>query len=200
MFLVDKNSLNDSFISIFKENIVYSAVNIINKEKFGIYNLSYGALFYDDSESNKCDFVKNVLNFTNFVYDIDITSGRREEPENWEGAFNSTSNLSWGNDSSKFIVHISNGIAKDYDKNTSIGNETDEIITYFAKTNFSILGFYYNMSIQNHSFERAQRIFKENNNSNYIFKYFDIQEKNKSYFPNLVIESIQELLNNSKNT
>ena len=199
MFLIDKNSLNNSSISKVKENIVYSAVNIINKEIFDSYNLSYGALFYNGSESTQCDFVKNVLNFTNFIYDINITSGRREELENWEGAFNLTSDLSWGNDSSKFIVHISSGIAKDYNKNTSIGNETDKIINYFAKNNYSIAGFYYNKSIQNHSFERAQRIFKENKNSNYIFKYFDIQEKNKSYFPNLVIESIQELLNNSKN-
>ena len=200
MFLVDKNSLDNSYNTKVKENIVYSAVNIFNKEEeFDNYNLSYGALFYNDSESNMCDFVKNVLNFTNFVYDINITSVLREVPENWEDAFNLIDNLSWRNESSKFIVHISNGIAKDYDNNTLKGNETDKIITYLAKNNFSIAGFYYNMSTQKHSFERAQQTFNKNNNYNYIFKYFDIQEKNKSYFPNLVIESIQELLNNSKN-
>ena len=168
-----------------------------------IYNLSLGAVFYRDPIDSKYDrheifdFDINPLNFRVFVENITATGGA-DLPEDWAGAFNLAKNLTWRNDSYKFIIHFADANAHgtywdDNDYYPAEGIKNDEIITYFAKNNFNIAGFRVELSATK-SFQRAQQIFRENNNFNYFIKDFDEYSVEKNYFLDLVYESFQNSL------
>ena len=202
LFLVDATGSMGGSIQKVKEDIVYISVNLINKTGMEYYDLSLGAIFYRDPVDSSSDiheifdFNKNALDFKTFVEKI-YAIGGGDGPEDWAGAFNLAKKLSWGNDSIKFIIHIADAPAhgsdwvKGYpgsDYHTSEGSKTDEIITDFARKNFSIAGFkvyYYQM----HSFKRAQTIYKNNGNYKYVIQNFDEEETDKNYFLNLVYDS-----------
>ena len=128
-------------------------------------------------------------------------TGGADGPEDWAGAFNLAKNLSWQNDSLKFIIHIVDapGHGTDYvggyDKYPGEGNKTDEILTYFAKNNFSIAGFETNSNSGGPSFKRAQNIFRDNRNLNYLFKYYSTYEIEEDYLLNSVYDSFQYIQN-----
>ena len=178
LFLVDATGSMGGSIEKVKEEIIYISVNLMNKTGMEYYDLSLAAIFYRDPIDSYSDihqifdFDKNALNFRNFVEKIRAKGGA-DGPEDWAGAFNLAKNLSWGNDSIKFIIHIADAPAHGvdwvggYDKYPAEGNKTDEIITYFARNNFSIAGFQVS-SYGHNSFKRAQLIY--NNNENY--KYY----------------------------
>jgi surface protein len=152
LFLVDATGSMMGAIEEAKREIVYIAVNLMKKKGMENYVLSLAAIFYRDPIDSYYDiheifdFDKNALNFKNFTMNIRATGGA-DGPEDWAGAFNLAKNLSWQNDSLKFIIHIFDapGHGTDYvggyDKYPGEGNKTDEILTYFAKNNFSIAGF-----------------------------------------------------------
>ena len=166
------------------------------------YVLSLAAIFYRDPIDSYYDiheifdFDKNALNFKNFTMNIRATGGA-DGPEDWAGAFNLAKNLSWQNDSLKFIVHIADApghgldYVGSYDKYPREGNKTDEILTYFAKNNFSIAGFETNSNSGGPSFKRAQKIFRDNGNLNYLFKYYSTYEIEEDYLLNSVYDSFQ---------
>ena len=172
------------------------------------YDLSLGVIFYRDPIDawyydihEIFDFDKNALNFRNFVGNISA-SGGGDGPEDWAGGFEMTKNLSWGNDSVKFIVHIADAPAhgEDWvggsDSYPSEGNRTDQVIEYFAQNNFSIAGFmvdYYQYPLP--SFRRAQNIYRNNGNLKYFKKYFSTYDPYEDYFLNLVYESFQYVSN-----
>jgi sugar phosphate isomerase/epimerase len=101
----------------------------------------------------------------------------------------------------KFIIHIVDapGHGTDYvggyDKYPREGNKTDEILTYFAKNNFSIAGFETNSNYAGPSFKRAQKIFRDNGNLNYLFKYYSTYEIEEDYLLNSVYDSFQYIQN-----
>lgn len=170
-----------------------------------IYDLSLAAIFYRDPIDSSYDkheifdFDKNAINFRNFVEDI-YADGGADGPEDWAGGFNIAKNLSWENDSFKFIVHIADAPAHGldwvggYDSYPEEGNKTDEIITYFAKNNFSIAGFKV-YDYPNYSYKRAQKIYRDNGNFNYFIKYFSADEIDQDYFLNLVYDTFQNIQN-----
>ena len=188
-----------------KEEIIYISVNLMKKENMKNYDLSLAAVFYRDPLDSPSDiheifdFDKNALNFRVFVGNI-TADGGADTPEDWAGAFNIAKNLSWQKESIKLIVHIADapghGIdyVGGYDNYPEEGNKTDEIITYFAKNNFNIAGFKVYGEAKN-SYERAQEIFRNNENYKYIIKYFSLYELDKDYFMNLVYESFQYMQN-----
>ena len=132
------------------------------------------------------DFDKNALNFRNFVEDIRAYGGG-DGPEDWAGAFNLAKNLSWSNDSFKFIVHIADAPSHET-------FETDEIITYFAKNDFSIAGFMVDGDYSQPFYQRAQKLFRDNGNFKYVIKYFSTYDVDQDYFLDLVYESFQSLV------
>ena len=208
LFLVDATGSMGWAIDEVKEQVIYIAVNLMKKKGMKDYDLSLGAVFYRDPIESKIDihqifnFDKNALNFKNFVNNISAYGGG-DFPEDWAGAFLLAKNLSWGNDSFNFIIHIADAPAhgNDWVGNNFVdfypseGKKTDEIITYFAKNNFSIAGFMVNELYSNTSFRRAQSIFRNNGNLNYFIKYFSIYETYNDYFLDLVYESFQNVLN-----
>ena len=218
LFLVDATGSMVSIINQVKEKVVYIAANILNKTGMETYNLSLGAIFYRDPINSPnspyhsheiFDFDINALNFRNSVSNISAKGGG-DGPEDWAGAYNLAKNLSWRNDSFKLIIHIADAPAHGYGwinpidddelkKYPEEGNKTDEIIRYFAQNNFSIVGFkvntygYVNGNYASSSFLRAQKIFRENGNFNYFFKYFDESRNKSEYFFDLVYESFQKI-------
>ena len=199
LFLVDATGSMGGSIEKVKEEIIYISVNLMNKTGMEYYDLSLAAIFYRDPIDSYSDihqifdFDKNALNFRNFVEKIRAKGGA-DGPEDWAGAFNLAKNLSWGNDSIKFIIHIADAPAHGvdwvggYDKYPAEGNKTDEIITYFARNNFSIAGFQVS-SYGHNSFKRAQLIYNNNENYKYIIKNFIEYEPDQDYFLDLVYNS-----------
>jgi len=206
LFLVDATGSMSGAIEDVKTDIVYIAVNLLKKKGMENYDLSLAAIFYRDPiDSNYdiheiFDFDKNALNFKNFTMNIRADGGE-DWPEDWAGAFNLSKYLSWQNDSLKFIVHIADAPAHGldyvggYDKYPKEGNKTDEILTYFAQNNFSIAGFETNYESAGPSFKRAQKIFRDNGNLKYLFKYYSTYEPEEDYLLNSVYDSFQYLQN-----
>ena len=205
LFLVDATGSMSKEIESVKENIIYIAVNLLKYKTMRKYDLSLGALFYRDPISSYrdiheiFDFNKNALNFKNFVSNISAYGGG-DGPEDWAGAFNLAKNLSWENNATKFIIHIADAPAHGYDWCRSYsynaeGKKTDEVITYFAKNNFSIAGFeVYDLDpTLSISFLRAQELFRNNSNKNYFITEFSAYETDKNYFLNLVYVSFQNI-------
>ena len=207
LFLVDATGSMMGAIERVKENIIYIAVNLMNKTNMDIYDLSLAAIFYRDPIDSPddyheiFDFDRNALNFRTFVENIEAIGGA-DGPEDWAGAFNLSNNLTWRNDSFKFIIHIADAPAHGldwtggYDNYPSEGNRTDEIITYFAKNNFSVAGFlvddlYYSIP----SYIRAQKLFRENGNLKYFKNLFTTYDPMRDYFLDLVYDSFQYVLN-----
>jgi hypothetical protein len=207
LFLVDATGSMMGAIESVKENIIYIAVNLMNKTNMDIYDLSLAAIFYRDPIDSPddyheiFDFDRNALNFRTFVENIEAIGGA-DGPEDWAGAFNLSNNLTWRNDSFKFIIHIADAPAHGldwtggYDNYPSEGNRTDEIITYFAKNNFSVAGFlvddlYYSIP----SYIRAQKLFRENGNLKYFKNLFTTYDPMRDYFLDLVYDSFQYVLN-----
>ena len=203
LFLVDATGSMGGEIEKVKEDIIYIAVNLLKKKGMEKYDLSLAALFYRDpidspSDINEIfDFDKNALNFKNFIKKITAMGGS-DFPEDWAGAFNLAKNLSWGEDSTKFIIHIADapghGIewAGEEDIYPEEGIKTDEIITYFAKKNFIISGFKVGADDGTSlSFERAKKIFEDNGNNNYFIQEFSVYNEDKDYLLNLVYDSFQ---------
>ena len=209
LFLVDATgSMLDSIRQV-KEKIIYISALLLNKTGMDIYDLYLGAVFYRDPVDESTDvhqffdFDKNPFNFKFFTSQI-IASGGGDGPEDWAGAFYLSKNLSWQNDSFKFIVHIADAPAHgldwanpyyDGDLHPYEGIRTDNIITYFAQNNFSIAGFKVKGEYPSYSFKRAQTLYRNNSNFNYFFRYFDECETDNDYFLNLVHESFLKILN-----
>ena len=209
-FIVDATGSMSGAIESVKEKIIYIAVHLMNKTGMNNYDLSLSAVFYRDPIDNRYydiheifDFDKNALLFRIFVGNISAKGGA-DGPEDWAGAFNLAKNLSWRNDSVKFIIHIADAPAHGLDwvngndKYPAEGAKTDEIIAYFAKNNFAIAGFKvdtYNINYPSKSFLRAQKIFRNNGNFDYLIKPFSTYEIDEDYFLNLVYESFQSILN-----
>ena len=204
LFLVDATGSMGPQIEKVKNEIIYIAVNLLKKKGMEIYDLSLGALFYRDPIDSPIDihesfdFEKNALNFKNFVSKIEAKGGN-DLPEDWAGAFNSAKNLSWGKNSTKFIVHIADAPAHGedwndlyYGKYSIEGNKTDEIITYYSRNNFSIAGLVISKSAEK-SFLRAKEIFKNNGNKNYFINYFYSYTKDEDYFLNIVYDSFKNI-------
>ena len=201
LFLVDATGSMIGSIEKVKEEIIYIAVNLMNKKGMENYDLSLASIFYRDPINSTYDvheifdFDKNALNFRTFVEKI-YAYGGEDGPEDWAGAFNLAKNLSWNNDSIKFIIHIADAPAHgeewvgDYETDyyPEEGNKTDEIINYFAMNNFSIAGFKV-YDYGKYSFQRAQKLFRNNGNYKYIIKNFYEYETDQNYFLNLVYES-----------
>ena len=201
LFLVDATGSMIGSIEKVKEEIIYIAVNLMNKKGMENYDLSLASIFYRDPINSTYDeheifnFDKNALNFRTFVEKI-YAYGGEDGPEDWAGAFNLAKNLSWNNDSIKFIIHITDAPAHgeewvgdyDIDYYPEKGNKTDEIINYFAMNSFSIAGFKV-YDYGKYSFQRAQKLFRNNGNYKYIIKNFYEYETDQNYFLNLVYES-----------
>ena len=204
LFLTDATGSMGGAIDQVKQDIIHIAVNLMKKKGMENYDLSLAAVFYRDpinvpNELNEIfDFDKNALNFKNFVNNI-FADGGGDGPEDWAGAFHLSRNLTWRNDSFKFIVHIADapGHGNAYVGYTDYYPEeeerTDEIITYFAKNNFSIAGFMVDYDYSKPSFQRAQKIFRNNGNLNYLIKYFSTYDADEDYLLNLVYESFQSM-------
>ena len=206
LFLIDATGSMQSVINKVKNETIYISVYLLEKRGMKKYDLSLGAIFYRDpidspEDINEVfDFNENTLDFKNFVNKIKADGGR-DIPEDWAGAFNLAKNLTWRKNSTKFIVHIADapGHGDGWTENDYFhaeeGKKTDEIITYFAKNNFSIAGFqvqnyFINSSI---SFYRAQELFKNNYNKNYFIQNFSVYEKDPNYFLNLTYNSFQNI-------
>ena len=208
LFLVDATGSMMGAIEKVKDEVIYISVNLMKKKGMENFDLSLGAIFYRDPEDSYYDiheifdFDKNPLNFKNFVKNISADGGG-DGPEDWAGAFELSRNLSWKNDSFRFIIHIADapGHGDDWIGGNdyyykSEGNRTDEIITYFAKNDYNIAGFIiegYSYALP--SFKRAQSLFRKNGNFHYFINYFSTYEIYQDYFLDLVYESFQNILN-----
>ena len=205
LFLVDATGSMGEEIESVKNNIIYIAVNLLKYKTMEKYNLSLAAIFYRDPIDSPndiheyFDFDINPLNFKNFVNNI-TADGGADFPEDWAGAFNLAKNLSWRQNSTKFIIHIADapGHGNDWfkdDRYPEEGQKNDEIITYFAKNNYSIAGFkvsdYDDSALI--SFLRAQEIYKNNSNKNYFITEFSAFETAEDYFLKLVYASFQDI-------
>ena len=214
LFLVDATGSMGWAIEKVKQSVVYIAVNILKKECVEIYNLSLAAVFYRDPIDSPSDiheyfdFNENALEFKVFVINISAEGGA-DIPEDWAGAFNLSRKLSWRYDSYKFIIHIADAAAHGYDwidpRNPwdlnvypEEGKKTDEIITYFARNNFSIAGFIIDdpYSFPRKSYKRAQTLFRSNGNYNYLFKKFSMSLSNETFL-NLVYDSFLYIQNSA---
>ena len=206
LFLVDATGSMSEEIESVKNNIINISINLLKYKTMQKYDLSLGAIFYRDPIDSYWDiheifdFDKNPLNFRNFVGNITAYGGR-DWPEDWAGAFNLAKNLSWGNESTKFIIHIADAPAHGDDwagydyYHREEGKKTDEVITYFAQKNFSIAGFQvydFDPSVSM-SFLRAQELFKNNSNKNYFITEFSAYVTDHNYFLNLVYVSFQNI-------
>ena len=209
LFMVDATGSMGGALEKVKDEIIYISVHLMNKTDMKDYDLSLAAVFFRDPldwETDKhetFDFDKNPLNFKVFVNNI-WADGGGDGPEDWVGAFNIAKGLSWRKDSVKYIVHIADapahgdayasGYEYDFDAHPSEGSKTDEILTYFAKNNFNIAGFMIGDYGKN-SYLRAQQIFRDNGNNNYLIKSFSDYETEQDYFLNLVYESFRYMQN-----
>jgi surface protein len=210
-FIVDATSSMRWAINKIKNEIIYISVHLMEQKGMEKYNLSLSAIFYRDpvdrrgyseDDSDIFDFDINPLNLRNFVENIYAGDSGGDRPEDWAGAFESAKNLTWRNNSYKFIIHIvdapghGNDWKGGYDDYPEEGNRTDEIFTYFAQNNFSIAGFNVPSFDEDYtmpSFRRAQTIFRNNGNFKYFIKLFPFYS-NEAHFLNLVYESFQNIL------
>lgn len=204
LFLVDATGSMGHVIEAVKKNIVYIAVNLLKKRGMKKYDLFLGAIFYRDPfvsqfETHEVfDLNENALEFKNFVNNI-TAKGGGDIPEDWAGALNLTKDLSWRNNSLKFIIHIADAGAHGYkwsgDNYPIEENKTDEIITYLANNNFSIAGFEVNRnSVAHKSFKRAQDLFRNFTiNKKYFITQFSVYISEEDYLLNLVYDSFQNI-------
>ena len=201
LFLIDATRPKSSAFKQIKENIIYITSNLMNKINMDKYDLSFASVFYRNSIDNLTnsheifDFNKIDSNFSNFIENI-LSYENTKGPEDWISVFNLSKNLSWHKNSFKFIFHIADisDSGSSFINYPSDENKFNDIMSYFAKNNFSIVEFIAEDYYLRTSHQRAQKIFRENGNLKFFIKINPTYEEEKEYFLDIFYELLQYAL------
>ncbi|MCQ2965050.1 MAG: hypothetical protein MJ203_05735 [archaeon] len=185
------------------------------------YDFKYGAVYYQDpversGKNSKFDFTSDMNAFQKYI-NSQVASGGAGLPEDWVGAYTLAKTLSW-RDGIKLIIHIADASAHgtnytggidDSEYNAEAEKMDKLTIDFCDMKQLYIKGFTipwdkkYKVPSADLSFKRMNELCKEHRNKQLFInlvdiKKFDQNNKDPTYFTNMVVNSTKEVAKESK--